>query len=289
MLDGRTAIITGASQGFGLALARGFLEQGASVSICGRDASALEKSQAELRPHVKAGRTLVVEVADVASEKDMERYVDTTLSAFGGRVDVLVNNAGIYGPKGPLEECALSDWKRAVEINLFGSVIVSAIVVPVMKKQGYGKIIQISGGGATQPMPRFTAYAASKAAVVRFAESLAMELGEHGIDVNSVALGALNTRLLDEVLEAGPSKVGEAFYRRALEQREKGGAPMSRGVELCTFLASAESDGVTGKLISALWDQWEGFPEHRGELASSDVFTLRRIVGKDRSLPWADR
>jgi NAD(P)-dependent dehydrogenase (short-subunit alcohol dehydrogenase family) len=159
-------------------------------------------------------------------------------------------------------------------------------VIPLMRKANYGKIINLSGGGATNPLPRISAYAASKAAVVRMNETLAEELKDAHVDVNAIAPGALNTRLLDEVLEAGPEKVGKDFYERSLKQRDKGGAPLEKGAELAVFLASKESDGITGRLISALWDRWEEFPKWRDEMAKNDVYTLRRIVAKDRGLNW---
>ena len=290
MLKGKTAIITGGSLGFGRALAKELLLEGANVSICGRDAASLEAAQQELRAADPQGASrLIVEQADVTKLEDLKRFLAATTKAFGNRVDILVNNAGIYGPKGDVEGNNWDEWVKTLEINLYGSILITREVLPLMKGARKGKIIQVSGGGATQPMPKFTAYAASKAAVARFAESLAGEVKEFNIDVNSVALGALNTRFLDEVLEAGPAKVGEAFYKRSLQQKETGGAPMDRGIALCKFLSSDASNGVTGRLISALWDNWEQFPEHVEELTSSDVFTIRRIVGKERGMGWADK
>ena len=97
-------------------------------------------------------------------------------------------------------------------------------------------------------------------------ETLAGEVKDEGIDVNSIAPGALNTRLLDEVLEAGPERVGKSFYERSLKQKSEGGTPLERGAELAVFLASSASDGLTGKLISAVWDPWEHFSEHMEDL-----------------------
>ena len=113
-------------------------------------------------------------------------------------------------------------------------------------------------------MPFFSAYAASKAAVVRFGETLAEELRDARIDVNSVAPGALNTRLLDEVIAAGPEAVGRKFHELSIEQKRSGGTPLATAAALCVFLASAESDGLTGKLISAIWDELEGFARAQG-------------------------
>jgi hypothetical protein len=95
--------------------------------------------------------------------------------------------------------------------------------------------------------------------------------------------------MLDELLEAGPEKVGQAAYERALKQKAAGGAPPARAAELAVFLGGAGSDGITGKLISALWDNWEQWPEHRRELAGGDVYTLRRITGRDRGMEWGDK
>jgi 3-oxoacyl-[acyl-carrier protein] reductase len=158
--------------------------------------------------------------------------------------------------------------------------------LPAFKTQKSGKIIQLSGGGATNPLPRISAYAVSKAAIVRFVETLAEEVKEDGIDVNAIAPGALNTRLLDEVLDAGPGNVGKSFYERALKQKQTGGTPLEKGAELAVFLGSSRSNGITGKLISAVWDPWASLPEHLDELSGSDIYTLRRIVPKDRGKTW---
>jgi hypothetical protein len=91
--------------------------------------------------------------------------------------------------------------------------------------------------------------------------------------------------MLDEVIAAGPDRVGKAFHERALEQRSSGGTPLGKGAELAVFLAGADSDGITGKLLSAVWDSWAELPSHREEL-QSDVYTLRRIVPRDRGLGW---
>jgi NAD(P)-dependent dehydrogenase (short-subunit alcohol dehydrogenase family) len=156
-----------------------------------------------------------------------------------------------------------------------------------MKRLGRGKIIQLSGGGATSPLPGLSAYAASKAAVIRFIETLSIELKPHRVDVNAIAPGALNTRMLREVIEAGPERVGEDFHQRGLEQLRSGGTPLERGAELAVWLASVASDGITGKLLSAVWDPWRELAKYRKDL-DSDVYTLRRVVPADRGFHWGD-
>jgi 3-oxoacyl-[acyl-carrier protein] reductase len=151
-----------------------------------------------------------------------------------------------------------------------------------MRAAGYGKVINLSGGGATAPLPRISSYAASKAAVVRFTETLAEETRDVGIDVNAIAPGALNTRLMDELIAAGPEKVGAAFFEKMTKTRDGGGTPLEKGAELCVFLASSASDGITGRLLSAVWDDWAKLPEKRDELARGDIYTLRRITPEDR-------
>ena len=138
------------------------------------------------------------------------------------QVHVLVNNAGIYGPLGPSEEVDWAAWVRAMEINVYGSVLPCRAFLPHFKQHRYGKIVQLSGGGATNPLPRISAYAASKAAIVRFAESLALEVKPFDIDVNAIAPGALNTRMMDEVIAAGPDAVGRDFHERMVKTKERG-------------------------------------------------------------------
>jgi NAD(P)-dependent dehydrogenase (short-subunit alcohol dehydrogenase family) len=280
-LQNLVAVVTGASQGLGRAIAEEFVKEGAHVTICARDSALLEKARRRLLDLATSGQQILAHAGDVSSREQMQELFRRTEQEIG-LVDVLVNNAGVYGPKGPSESVDLDEWSRALEINLLGTFIPTRFAIAQMKKKGRGKIINLSGGGATNPLPRLSAYAASKAAVVRLTETLAEELQEFSIAVNAIAPGALNTRLLDEVLQAGPELVGAGFFEKALKQRETGGAPIEKGVALCVYLASAASDGVTGKLISALWDPWERLHHFRAELASSDIYTLRRIVPEDR-------
>jgi NAD(P)-dependent dehydrogenase (short-subunit alcohol dehydrogenase family) len=269
----------------GKAIATEFVREGSHVVICARNVDLFPAVVAELQEAATGRQKVLAAECDVSSEVEVHelfRRIELEL----GSVDVLVNNAGVYGPKGESESVSLDEWKRAIEINLFGTFLPSRAAIPQMKLRGRGKIINLSGGGATNPLPRLSAYAASKAAVVRLTETLAEELREFSIDVNAVAPGALNTRLLDEVLEAGPTAVGASFYERALQQRDSGGVPLEKGARLCVYLASSESDGITGKLISAQWDPWEKLHQFREHLVSSEIYTLRRIVPRDRGVEW---
>lgn len=288
VLANRQAIITGGNQGLGLEIALNFVAAGSDVMICGRNPETLEAARAKLSAIAGSSQKIAALVADVSNPGDVERVFAETILTLGG-CHILVNNAGIYGPKGNIESIDWNDWLKTMEININGSVLMSRAVLPYFKERRYGKIIQLSGGGATNPLPRISAYAVSKAAIVRFAETLAEEVRGLGIDVNAIAPGALNTGMLDEILAAGPEKVGAEFYEKSLKQKYSGGAPLSRGAELAVFLASAESDGVTAKLISAIWDDWEIWGESIDVLNSSDVYTLRRITERDREINLGDK
>lgn len=286
-LLGINAIVSGASQGLGFEIAKQFVLQGANVAICARNAEELYQAEQRLKKIAKDQSKVLAKPTDVSKLGQVESLVAAGLAEFG-QIDVLVANAGIYGTKGPIDEIDWHAWSDAIDINLKGTVIQCRAILPHFKQRKKGKIIILSGGGATKPMPYLSAYAASKAAVVRFAETLALETKDYAIDVNTIAPGALNTRLLDEVLAAGPLKVGKSFYEQSLKQSTEGGTSLERGATLCTFLASKESDGITGKLISAIWDPWEKLPEFLHELQTTDIYTLRRIVPEDRGKTWGN-
>jgi NAD(P)-dependent dehydrogenase (short-subunit alcohol dehydrogenase family) len=284
-LAGKRALITGGSQGFGLAVARAFIAEGASVMLCARGADLLYRAQEELAGMTGQNSRVLATPADVAAPDEVRHLVDSTLGQLGG-LDILVCNAGVYGPKGPLQDVDWSEWSAAIGVNLMGVALACRAVLPHFLQRRSGKILVLSGGGATKPLPSLSAYAASKAAVVRLAETLAEEVREAGIDVNAIAPGAMNTRLLDEILEAGPAKVDAAYYKEAVRQKAQGGTALEVGAALCVFLASSAGDGITGKLISAVWDPWETLPKHLDDLKGSDIYTLRRIVPKDRGKDW---
>jgi NAD(P)-dependent dehydrogenase (short-subunit alcohol dehydrogenase family) len=278
-------VITGASLGLGRAIAEAFAQEGAHLLLCARTAGPLEQAAQELQKIAVPGQKILWKACDVSNEGQVKELAALALKELGG-CDVLVNNAGIHGAKGPLEEVSWDEWRRTIEIDLFGVILPCRSFIPLMKKAGRGKIINLSGGGATAPRPFFSAYAAAKAAVVRVTETLAEELRPHHIEVNAVAPGPINTRLVAEAVAAGPQKIGQKAYAEMLRITQGGDRPPELAAELCLFLAGPESDGITGKLISAPWDPWPNLASHRGELATGDIYTLRRIVPEDRGKKW---
>ncbi|MDR1375312.1 MAG: SDR family oxidoreductase [Holosporaceae bacterium] len=289
-MKNKNAVITGASQGLGLEIARHFIESGVSnLAICARDKSVLDDATAELMQLANPQQKIMSISIDLADFEQVNHFCKKIIDEFN-QMHVLVNNAGVYGPKGSIESVDWHEWQNALAINLNGSVLMCMNLLPHFKENRCGKIIQISGGGATNPMPYLTAYAISKTAIVRFIESLAGELKEFNIDANCIAPGLLNTRLLDEALNAGSETIGKDFHDRMVQSKLTGNTtPLSIGAALAVFLASDASNGITGRLISAQWDNWREWPNHLEELRDSDLYTLRRITGKDRGQTWGDK
>jgi len=270
----KKVIITGASGGIGQAIVKVFAERGAEILAISRSDGGLSK--------LSNVQFLSADVSGVADLKNISRLIN---GEWGGRVDILVNAAGIYGPMGPLEDNDLELWSKTIAVNLLGTVNMCRLVIPIMKAQKFGRIINFSGGGEGA-FPNFTAYSASKGAIVRFTESLAEELKDFGITVNAIAPGAVNTQLLDQVLSAGPEKIGKNFYKKSLKQKSEGGVSPEKAAEIILFLASDAASSLSGKIISAVWDNQKTILEHLKEIQNSDIYNFRRIKPKDRGYEW---
>ena len=284
-LAGRRILIVGSSEGLGLGIAMECVAQGASVILSARRESVLTEAVRRTRSAAGSGQVVDGLTCDASQAPEVARLVVEATSALGG-LDGVVNSAAIQGPIGLVEDLDWDEWRRAVEIDLFGPVLVCRAVLPLFRRQGRGKIVNVSGGGATTPRPRFTAYAAAKAGLVRFTETLARELEGSGVEVNALAPGALNTRMLQEVLSAGPERAGHSAIADARSHSDDGDATLRRAAALCAFLLSDRSDGISGRLISSVWDPWETLDARAGALAGTDVYTLRRVVPIDRGLDW---
>jgi NAD(P)-dependent dehydrogenase (short-subunit alcohol dehydrogenase family) len=210
---------------------------------------------------------------DVSDFVQVSEMVSKMIDHFG-RIDVLVNNAAVQGPIGPLWKNDLQDWKRVIEINLLGTVHCCKAVIPYMIAARKGKVVNVAGSGEGA-FPRFSSYSCSKSAVVRLTETLAAELSEYNISVNALAPGAVNTRFLDQVLRAG-AEAGE-YHEKAIKQRDSGGSSPEKAAQLASFLASNDSDGLTGRLFSAKWDDWRGLDVEK--VTKSSLYQMRRIDG----------
>lgn len=273
VLKNKVALITGGSGGIGKAISRAFLREGAKVMLAARSVDKLLAAKNELSEDFKG---VEIYKADVVRSTDVKNLVKKTLKIFG-KIDILVNAAGIYGPIGSSLDVDFDKWKQTFEINVFGTFNLMQRVLPIMIKKGRGKIINFSGGG-DGPFPRFSAYNSSKAAVVRLTETMAAEVKDYHIDINAIAPGPVNSRFLQQALEAGEEAVGKKRYQALLKQKNEGGVPPEKAANLCVFLASSASDGLTGKFLSAVWDDWKNWDKNKiAQIMKSDKYTLRRV------------
>jgi len=276
-LAGKVCVVTGAGRGIGRYTAETLAEAGAKLALCSRSPDQLEEVRANL--HERFGTEVLVRTVDVADYPSVRGFADAVGERFG-RVDVLVNNAGVYGPVGLITEVEPDAWASAVSVNLLGVMHAIRAFAPAMQAAGAGRIINVGGGGVGGPgtPARVSAYTASKAAVAGLTETLAKELAPFGILVNAVAPGAISTSLIDAVIEAGPEVAGEAFHASSVAQRE-GGDSLAKVGEAMLFLASERSGCLTGKLLSAKWDPLGRIGEEADQLNGTSAYTLRRIDG----------
>ena len=189
-LDGSVALVTGASSGIGAATARVLAAAGASVALAARRADHLHALEERIEDD--GGEALSIPT-DVSDENDIEGMVDATVAEFG-RLDALVNNAGVM-LVAPVERADLDDWRRMVEINLFGTMNATHAALPALRKDGGGHIVNLSSDARRSPGARFGAYAATKAGVTAFSDSLRAEVADDGVRVTVVEPGATDTEL----------------------------------------------------------------------------------------------
>jgi 3-oxoacyl-[acyl-carrier protein] reductase len=245
----------------------GFAQAGARVGLFGRSQGELDATKIEIE---NAGGTANRFRGDVCRFEDVGMVVDR-MSATWGEVNVLVANAGVQGPIGPFGEQKPQAWREVFETNVLGVFNCCRAVLPQMIKRRAGKILIVSGEGAACPRPYFAPYAASKAALARFVESVAEEVREHNVQINSILPGEAYTSMTDEILHAGPN-AGFTEIDRAERTRLTGGVPPDKQIQLALFLASERSNHVTGRLIY-VQDDWKKL---ENENIRHDAYTLRR-------------
>jgi NAD(P)-dependent dehydrogenase (short-subunit alcohol dehydrogenase family) len=277
LLTGTICVVTGGGRGIGRHTAETLAEAGARLALCARSIDELEEVRATLEE--RFGTDVLVQPVDVADFGAVQAFADAVRERFGG-VNVLVNNAGVYGPVGLITEVDPLAWASAVSVNLVGVMHAIRAFAPLMQAAGGGRIINVGGGGIGGPgtPARVSAYTASKAAVAGLTETLAKELAPFGILVNTVAPGAISTALIDTVIEAGPEAAGEGFHASSVAQRG-GGDSLAKVGDAMLFLASDRSGSLTGKLLSAKWDPLEQVGRDADQLNQTSRYTLRRIDG----------
>ena len=265
----KSVLITGAGRGIGKRLALGFAEAGARVGMLARSQAELDLAKLEIE---QAGGNALRLKGDVRDLEQLQAAVERMKVVFGG-LDVLIASAGVQGPIGPLLTTKPKEWAETIEINLIGAVNSCRAVLPAMVEKRKGKIILVVGGGSGHTRPNFGAYAASKAGVVRFAEGLAVEVGDHNVQVNCISPGNVYTNMTDEILHAGEELAGRREIEESEQVRITGGIPPEKQLQLALFLASERSNHISGKLISVS-DDWKRFEK---ENMKPELYTLRRV------------
>ena len=272
-------VLTGASSGIGRYLTT-MLVQSHEVWGIARNGSTLSDLQVDM------GERFSFTTADV-SDWDSLAGASTEIAKAWDHIDALVCCAGVVTPISPAMQVDPRQWSDAVRVNLDGTFFsVRAFFHLLKTTTSRPKVLCFSGGGATGPRPNFTAYSAAKTGLVRLVENLAAEWVDDAIDINTIAPGAIPTRMTQAVVDVGPDCAGEEEYTSALAQQSARDDTLDRVFGLVEYLLSPLSDGISGKLISARWDPWQDFAQHKDDLVGSDIYALRRIVSEDRGQSW---
>jgi NAD(P)-dependent dehydrogenase (short-subunit alcohol dehydrogenase family) len=271
-------VVTGSSTGIGRALVLRLL--GEDHNVWGLARSNQDKFT------IDGNGTFDSAMCDVANWDQVSRAFQQIGSRWR-HVDGLVCCAGSHGEVGPAVRADPARWSETVRANLDGTFnSIRACHDLLVRAPRRAKIICFAGGGATRSRPNFSGYGVAKTGIVRLVETIAEEEIQAPLDINAVAPGAIATRLTDEIISLGPDIAGQSEFDSALKQKAGGGASLERALDLVEWLLSTKSDGITGKLISAPWDSWTALGEHAGDLARSDIYTLRRILPEDRGMKF---
>ena len=272
-LEGQVAIITGAGRGIGRAIALAYAREGARLALAARGEAELEETAAAV---AELGGEAITVRTDITSQIATERLARRVVEHFG-RIDVLVNNAGISGPVGPLQSNDIAEWVDTINVNLTGTFLMCRAVIPVMLQQGSGRIINLSGAGVANAWSNMSAYCSSKAAVVRLTEVIAQELDGKGITVNALGPGSVHTSMWERMTEQAAEAGAEFIHQLGQRVLSGGGAPIDDCAELAVWLASGESGALTGRIISAAADDYRSLEPRIEEIMEGDAYTLRVV------------
>ena len=277
-------VISGATGFLGSLLARHYSHLGSDLILIGRDGGKLNSLKAELA----SKSSIDIACVSLDFESDYISKLCNEIAPYNHRINYYINAIGDQNPISPILLSENDDWAKSVETNLIVPVNLTKYFAKQLIVNGSGSIILASGGGAAAPRRNFSAYASAKAGLVRFVETFASEISETQIRINAIAPGILPSKMMNEVLENFANAGEEEFaIARSTLQGADDWKP-NKVLDLCDFLLSRKSQGVSGKLISADWDNWSEWPQHIMKINTSDMYTLRRITGRDRGHNWGD-
>lgn len=266
-LDGEVAFVTGGGRGIGRATAIALAKEGASVAVVARSTNEIEEVAGLIN---ESGGKALAATADVTNGAQVDRAVQK-ISDELGPIDILVNNAGGGRAIGPVWEVDADEWWATVEINLRSVFLCCHAILPSMVARGRGRIINVSSGLALNPLPHGTSYSSSKAAALRFTDSLALEVAAHGIQVFAASPGTVRTALMDYLLE---SDDGRRWLPHMQRMPESVWVPAEKGAALIVALAAGEADALSGRFIHVS-DDLTDLVRRADEIRAQDTLTLR--------------
>ncbi|MDA7682056.1 SDR family oxidoreductase [Verrucomicrobiales bacterium] len=272
-LTGDTVIITGSTGGLGFELAEQYIKAGSNLILIAKDNKKLER-QIDYLNGIKKNNQFINQLVIDFSCEDFELSLKDKLNNLP-KIDALINNAAVHGPIGQFYENSLEEWERAFRINFYAPMKIIHSLLPSMIENKKGKIINISGGGAAGCRPGYSSYSVAKTGLVKLTETLSHELIGSNIQINIVAPGMMPTQLLNEVIES------EISSKREIEMAKStftSNDPYEDIKSLCLFLSSNLSNDISGKFISAKWDQWEDLNKINEVVDNDNLYTLRRVT-----------
>jgi NAD(P)-dependent dehydrogenase (short-subunit alcohol dehydrogenase family) len=279
----RLVMITGATRGLGLLVAEKFWNAGHDLVILSRSEPDLERVSSDFHGRCGKGQKIHPYLFDLKNSSRIPDLMEEIRDSVGA-LDIVINNAAVQGPIGPLQTNDWEEWQTCLDVCLLAPVKICQEVIPGMILNNYGRIVNMSGGGATGPRPNFSSYATAKCGLVRFSETLAQELSPHNITVNCVSPGAMNSELTRKILNAGIDSAGQKEYEVARRLGEDNPHTEIKAADLVFSLTTEPFSEINGRLLSAVWDPLDKIPGISSNLMGTDVYTLRRIVPKDRHL-----
>jgi NAD(P)-dependent dehydrogenase (short-subunit alcohol dehydrogenase family) len=267
-LKGQVAIVTGGGRGLGRKFALALAAAGAKVAVLARSSGQIDETAARI--HAAGGRALAC-AGDVTSPAAVQKMLDEVLERFGP-VDLLVSNAGMAGPLGPVSEAEPFEWWRTFEVNVRGAFLCARAVLPGMITRRHGRIIHVASGAGALTIPYLSAYAASKTAQIRLSEILAREVKQQGISIFAIEPGTVRTAMAEYALESPAGKKYLPWFRTIFEEGRD--VPPDPAVQLVLLLASGKADALSGRFLNVS-DDIAGMLERVEEIQHDDLYTLR--------------